>query len=125
MNKILLVGKDRKYYSIEKDEENVTLKSTGKYAYATDFVQYGFEFSFGKHYGENNKDFSLFGHLSPLNFGLSEKEVGQKNLDKTVRELEKIVKEAKADFILIDDFYSKNSNTGWEISGRAKLLIKR
>lgn len=121
-SKILLVGKDRRYYFAEKDYENKTLKHTEKTVPATDLIRYGFDFKFG---GMNNVRFRDFGYTHPENTGLSDEEVAKKNLDLTVEGLEKIVEEKKADFMLVDKIKSRNRGTCWHIEGRAILLISK
>lgn len=122
-NKILLVGKDRKYFFAEKDKENITLKSTKKSISTTDVVPYGFNFTFGEPLGKI--DFGTMSYDSYIYQELSKEEGIQKNLDLTVEGLEKIVEDAKADFILVDNLISQDYGTSWKISGKAQLLIKR
>ena len=121
-NKILLVGKDRKYFFAERDYEGKTLKPTDEHILATDTMPYGFEFKFG---GFDGEWFGLMGYLTHENSGLSHEEVGKKNLDLTVKGLNKIVKKNDADYVLIDNLSSRDISTSWGISGRAQLLIKR
>lgn len=122
-NKILLVGKDRKYFFAEKDRKNKTLKPTKKYVSAADVIPYGFNFRFGDPLGSTN--FEIMDYSSEIYRGLSKEESIQKHLDLTVKGLEKLIKDFKADFILVDDLCSRDVGVWWEISGKAQLLIKR
>jgi hypothetical protein len=113
-NKILLVGTDRKYFYVEKDKSE-GLKKDKDYVLTTDFLPYGFEFKFG-----GGKDIS-FGYGS-LHFpGLSDEEIIDANLNLTIKGLEEMVEEAKADFMLLDDLNFMHGS----LDGRGRLLIKR
>lgn len=121
--KILLVGKDGKYFFAEKNYEDKKLKPTEESVPATEVIPYGFDFGFGKL--GSNRSFGIVGYTHHTNLGLSKEAVARKNLDLTVSGLEKTVEEKGADFVLVDNMYSEDMSTYWQISGRAQILIKR
>jgi len=117
-NKILIVGTDRKYFYTRKDTSKRILIADFEKGYilATDVVPYGLDFKFGN----DERRFTL-GRFHNEAIGLEEKEVTQRNLDLTIKGLETMVEEAKADFVLIDDLRLSHVTP----YGRGQLLIRR
>jgi hypothetical protein len=128
-NKILLMGKNGEYYIAKKNKEENNLVPSSKKVFARETVPYGFGFKFG-HNGEN---LGIMGYISYLyhnkgkdgNYPKDNEEYSRINLDLTIKGLEKKIKEKGADYILVDDLFSKDMGTSWDIYGKAQLLIKR
>jgi hypothetical protein len=111
VNKILLVGTDRKYFYAEKDRLQ-GLKKGENYVLATDVVPYGLQFKFGP---LEEIDFRV------PNINISNDKQVEVNLYSVINGLEEMIKEAEADFVLLDDFHLAHT----DFYGKGQLLIKR
>lgn len=127
MDKILLMGELGYYYTAQRTKDGIGLKSDKLGINARTLIPYGFPFNFGKDKEEN---FGICRYSdAPLmkdgKFPKNKSDYGRINLDRVIEGLEGKIEEFGADYILIDNFQSKDMRNYWEISGRAQLLIKK
>ena len=128
-DKILLMGKGGEYYVAKKNEKGNKIIPSSKKVYAREIVPYGFDFKFGgfdgKHYGVCG--YGLAHYRKEIEEGKIKepKDYEKVNLDRTINGLEEEIEKAKVDYVLIDNFISRQGTTSWEISGRAQLFVKR
>ncbi len=127
---ILLMGKDGEYLIAKKNKSRNKLISSSEKVFAREVVPYGFDFTFGGTF--EDKDYETAGYDHPIyrkemDEGKLEthKDYEKVNLDRTIKGLEKDVQEAGADYILVDKLQSQDMGTSWQISGKAKLLVKK
>ena len=126
------MGKGGEYFVAKKDEEGTQLVPSSKKVFAREVIPYGFDFKFGGHFLDN-KNFGIcaYGHemyRKPKRTGnlpKTNEEYGRINLNLTIKGLEKELEEKGADYILIDNFFSKHEHSSWNVRGRAQTLIKR
>lgn len=126
--RILLVGKDGKYYVSQKSEDGTQLEPSSKIIYAREVAPFGFDFEFGKPLGKKSFGICAYHHEMYRKYGKlpeDRKDYGRTNLDITLKGLEKELIKKEADYILLDEFISKDNHTSWDVQGRAQLLIKR
>ena len=129
-NKILLIGKDGEYHLAQKNKEGNQLIPSSEKVYVREIVPYGFDFKFGD---IGRRGFGICGYAHPFysnkgengNYPKTNEEYAKINLDLTINGLEKEVEESGADYIFVDEIFSRDLGTFWEISGRAQLFVKR
>jgi hypothetical protein len=132
MTKILLMGKNGKYYLAKKDNEGLNLEpNENDQVNARELVPYGLSFDFGR--GTDSR-FKTLSYQNPsayrkefakrLTNSPTPKDFGRINLEATIEGLEKKVSEYGADYIFVDDFVSRDEGNYWEISGKAQLILK-
>lgn len=128
MNKILLKGNNGLYYFAKETQDGLNLESNLCYninaketipfrpvfKFGSDGIDLGIREYIHQKYREYEEETGK--HL------VNEEDIGRRNLQMTIEGLEKIAKENKANFVLIDNLCSKNMTTYWDISGRAQLL---
>lgn len=128
-NKILLIGKNGEYLVAKKNKKGTELIKSSKKVYAREIIPYGFDFKFGcidgRHYGVCGYGYSHYQKEIEEGKIKTNEDYGRVNLDRIIKGLEKDVREAGADYVLVDDFISRESDTSWGISGRAQLFVKR
>ena len=132
MTKILLMGKNGTYHFAQKDEKGLKLEpNENDQINARELIPYGLSFDFGR--GTDSR-FKTLNYLNPSSYrkefaerltkSPAPEDFGEVNLEITLEGLEKKVSEYGADYILIDNFVSKDRGTYWEISGKAQLMLK-
>ena len=124
------MGKNGEYFVAKKNEEGLSLEPSSEKVFAREVTPYGLDFTFGDFNGKNynaNWGYLSGGYIKEKKEGkLKENEdFGRVNMDRTIQGLEKEVQDAGADFVLVSNLNSREQHTGWRISGRAQLLIKR
>lgn len=127
---ILLIGKGGEYLIAKKNKEGNKLIPSSEKVYAREIVPYGFSFTFGSSFKDKNYGIYGYGHSyygKEIDKGMikTNEDYEKINLDRTIEGLEREVRDADADYILLDNLLSRDNSTYWDISGKAQLLVKR
>ncbi len=134
MDKILLMGDNGCYAFARKTQNGLNLEpDLNSGIDAKKIVPYGFLFKFsGNCEIDGGVDFGIRGYIHQCYRDYEEatgvhlakeEDFGVRNLQMTIEGLEKMVEEKGADFVLVDELYSEDMSTYWDISGRAQLLL--